>query len=92
MYDVIILVSKNDSGDFKMVNNLKINKLYDEMIKVDEISTKEIKNLEFNSNDITELVDTGIITRVRRGYYKIGDVSKLYGYGRLLIELRRRED
>ena len=92
MYDVIILVSKNDSGDFKMVNNLKINKLYEEMIKVDEISTKEIKNLEFNSNDITELVDTGIITRVRRGYYKIGDVSKLYGYGRLLIELRRRED
>lgn len=75
-----------------MVNNLKINKLYDEMIKVDEISTKEIKNLDFNGNDISELVDTGIITRVRRGYYIIGDVSKLYGYGRLLIELKRRED
>lgn len=75
-----------------MVNGIKVNNLYDEMIKLDEISTKEIKNLGFNPNEITEMVEDDTIVRIRRGYYKVGNVSKLYGYGRLLIELKRRED
>lgn len=75
-----------------MVNITKIHTLYDAMIKVEEISTKEIKNLDFSTNDVSELVDTGIITRIRRGYYKIGDISKLYAYGRLLIEFKRRDE
>lgn len=75
-----------------MVDKDKIYSLYEAMMKVDTITTKEIKELGFTQNEIAKLVEDGTIQRLQRGIYNFGDVNKLYIYGKELVDSKRREE
>lgn len=75
-----------------MVDNEKLHKLYDAMLNIDAITTKEIKELGFSANDITKMVDEGILIRVKRGYYTFGNAYSVAGYAKVLVDSKRRSD
>lgn len=75
-----------------MVDNEKIYELYDAMLNVETITTKEIKELGFTSNHITKMVEDGILVRVKRGYYTYGNAYSVAGYAKKLVDSKRRSD
>ena len=75
-----------------MVDNERIYMLYESMMKVEFITTKEIKELGFTQHEIAKLVEEGILIRVQRGFYNFGNVDSLYLYGKSLIDSKKREE
>ena len=67
-----------------MVDNERLYKLYEAMMKVEFITTKEIKELGFTQHDIAKLVEDGTLIRVQRGFYNFGNVDSLFMYAVIL--------
>ena len=65
-----------------MVNVEKLDMLYDKVIDGDELTTKKLNELGFNSKDIKDLIEQGILERVKRGYYSFKAVNNLFYYGK----------
>lgn len=68
-----------------MVNQEKLNKVYEILIKDEELTTSKLRDCGFNSNDITKLVSNKVIERSRRGHYTLLDVEHMHQYGKYLI-------
>ena len=67
-----------------MINEERLNKLYDFIINNDneKITTKNLNELGFNSRDINNLIEEKIIKRVKRGVYNFTEISSLLHYGK----------
>ena len=72
-----------------MVNVEKLDMLYDKVIDGDELTTKKLNELGFNSKDIKDLIEQGILERVKRGYYSFKAVNNLFYYGKKLVALKQ---
>lgn len=68
-----------------MINKEKLNTLYNMILDEKELTTKELNNNGFCSNDLINLVKDGILLRVKKGLYKLGNVDLLFQYGKTLL-------
>ena len=51
------------------INEENLNKLYEGIVKGNELTTKELNSYGFNSKDLADLIKQGRLERVKRGYY-----------------------
>lgn len=68
-----------------MITEENLGKIYDEIIKEEILTTKELKDYGFSSNDLTKLVNTNILTRIKRGTYTIASTDILFDYVKQLL-------
>ena len=68
-----------------MINEESITKLYETIISGNELTTKELNNMGFNSKDIKELIEQGNLQRIKRGYYSFLSIDDLFMHGKSLI-------
>lgn len=68
-----------------MISEMNINKLYEIIISGKELTTSELNNCGFKSNDLVKLINDGVILRVRRGLYKLVNVDGLFYYGKSFV-------
>ena len=68
-----------------MVNDINLKKMYNGVIDGVVLSTKQLKEYGFTQHDITNMINSSIIEREKRGYYKYKDVDNLINYGRELF-------
>ncbi len=68
-----------------MINEENLNKMYNGLIDEKELTTKELNNYGFNSKDLTDLINDGVLERVKRGYYSFLSIDDLFYYGKKLI-------
>lgn len=71
-----------------MINEENLNKMYNGLIDDKELTTKELNSYGFNSKDLTDLIEGGVLERIKRGYYSFLSVDDLYYYGKQLIALK----
>ncbi len=71
-----------------MLDLKNIDNIYNLFITKNEITTKELNELGYNSKQITELIDAEILNRAERGIYKLNGISQLCHYGRRLLSLK----
>lgn len=68
-----------------MITESNINKIYDAIGTEEELTTRFLNGLGFNSRNLAQLIDKGILKRVKRGYYDVVNVESLYKYGISMI-------
>lgn len=68
-----------------MITESNVNKIYDAIGTEEELTTSFLNGLGFNSRDLAQLIDKGILKRVKRGYYDVVNVESLYKYGISMI-------
>ena len=68
-----------------MINQENLIKMYESILKQEELTTLELKEIGFTNTDLTNLVSKGELERTRRGYYKVIPTINLYNYGKKLI-------
>lgn len=68
-----------------MINEENLNKLYEGIINDNELTTKKLNCYGFNSKDLSDLIEDGVLERVKRGYYSLKLVDELFLYGKRLI-------
>lgn len=71
-----------------MVNEENLNKMYESILKEQELTTKELNGCGFNSKDLADLIESEIIERIRRGYYSFKAIDNLFYYGKKLISMK----
>lgn len=64
-----------------MITESNVKKIYDAIGTEQELTTKFLNGLGFNSKDLAQLIDNGILKRIKRGYYDVVNVEPLYKYG-----------
>ena len=60
-----------------MINFKKTIAMYDKFIDNDELTTKELLELGFNSHDLTKFIEQGQLERVRRGVYTVASADQM---------------
>ncbi len=68
-----------------MITEDKVNKIYEKAVMNQELTTKQLNGLGFNSNDLAKLIENGVLTRVKRGYYVLAQIGPLYKYGTRIL-------
>lgn len=68
-----------------MINEENLNKMYSGLIDEKELTTKELNSYGFNSKDLTDLINDGVLERIKRGYYSFLSIDSLFYYGKQLI-------
>lgn len=68
-----------------MINEENLNKMYNGLIDEKELTTKELNSYGFNSKDLTDLINDGVLERIKRGYYSFLSIDSLFYYGKQLI-------
>lgn len=68
-----------------MINQENLIKMYESILKQEELTALELKEIGFTNTDLTNLVSKGELERTRRGYYKVIPTINLYNYGKKLI-------
>lgn len=68
-----------------MINEENLNKMYNGLIDEKELTTKELHSYGFNSKDLTDLINDGVLERIKRGYYSFLSIDSLFYYGKQLI-------
>ncbi len=76
---------KKARRNWKMINEENLNKMYNGLIENKELTTKELNSYGFNGKDLTDLINDGVLERVRRGYYSFLSIDNLFYYGKQLI-------
>lgn len=71
-----------------MINEENLNKIYNGLIEDKELTTKELNSYGFNSTDLTNLINDGVLERIRRGHYSFLSIDHLFYYGKQLIALK----
>lgn len=64
--------------------------MYDKFIDSDIVHTQELLSIGLNKNDLTKLVETGKLLRVKRGVYVLPDAKGLFNYTKILFSKRYR--
>ena len=72
-----------------MMNQENLNRMYDGIIEGKELTTKELNGYGFNSKDLADLINDGVLERVSRGHYSFIAVDDLYSYGKTLAHLKQ---
>ncbi len=72
-----------------MINKVVLNNLYSGVLIGDILTTKKLCEYGFNLQDISSLVENGVIEQHPSGFYTFKDVENLYFYGKKLIAERR---
>lgn len=67
-----------------MINEENLNKMYSGLIDEKELTTKELNSYGFNSKDLTDLINDGVLERIKRGYYSFLSIDSLFYYGKQL--------
>lgn len=67
-----------------MINFKKEKDMYDMFIDKDLLTTQDLLNIGFTNKDLTRLVESGKIKRVKRGYYELDSVAGLLTYSKIL--------
>lgn len=68
-----------------MINEETLTNMYDGIINDGELTTKELNGYGFNSKDLSELVEDGVLERIKRGIYSFNSVEDLFNYGKQLV-------
>ena len=68
-----------------MINKENLNSMYNGLIDEKKLKTKELNSYGFNSKDLTDLINDGVLERVKRGYYSFLSIDDLFCYGKQLI-------
>ena len=68
-----------------MLKENKLHNLYEGLIQGDELTTKALNSYGFNSKELSELIQEGVLERVKRGQYSFLAIDNLYLYGKKLI-------
>lgn len=68
-----------------MINEENLNKMYNGLIDEKELTTKELNSYGFNSKDLADLINDGVLERIKRGYYSFLSIDSLFYYGKKLI-------
>lgn len=74
-----------------MINKENLNNLYEGIINDNELTTKELNSYGFNSKDLSNMIEEGTLTRIKRGYYTLLAVEDLYYYGKKLITKKEHD-
>ena len=74
-----------------MISRENYSMLYEEVINNKELTTKQLNNCGFNSKEINNLIEKGIVERIKRGQYLFKDVDNLYLYGKYLISKKKHD-
>ena len=61
-----------------MINEDKLNMLYNSVLESDTITTKKLNEMGFNSKDIIKLMSDSKLKEVNRGIYKVIDIKGLH--------------
>lgn len=64
--------------------------MYDKFIDSDIVHTQDLLSTGLNKNDLTKLVETGKLLRVKRGVYILPDAKGLFDYTKVLFSKRYR--
>ena len=75
-----------------MINSNNLNKLYTAVTNGEELTTKSLNEMGFNSKDLKELVDSKKLDRVKRGFYEFKDDNELFFFGKRLLREKRYEE
>lgn len=62
-------------------------KLYEAVVTNDELTTKILNEIGYNAKGINELIEDGMIRRVRRGHYEFLASTHLYEYGKEMLSI-----
>ena len=73
-----------------MITEENLVQMHDVAVEQIEITTKELKEMGFTSNDLTKMVRTGQLIRIKTGYYEV-PVKELHAYGKDLIKKKDME-
>ena len=68
-----------------MLKENKLHNLYEGLIQGDELTTKVLNSYGFNSKDLANLIEEGVLKRIKRGYYSFLAIDDFYLYGKKLI-------
>lgn len=71
-----------------MINEENLNKIYESIANGEELTTKLLNSLGFNSKDLNDLIQQDITVRVKRGLYSLKSADDLFYYGKKLIAQR----
>ena len=74
-----------------MINEESLYNLYEKVINNIELTTKQLEECGFNSNDLKDLINQEILRRDKIGYYSFLDDDELFKYGKYLISLSQYE-
>lgn len=72
-----------------MINQEKLNNLYELVIENNVITTKQLTEVGFSSCDITNLINEEALKREKIDSYLFVDDKNLFKYGNILISLRK---
>ena len=67
-----------------MINFKKETNMYDLFVDNDVVTTRELLELGFTNKDLTRLIEAGKIRRVKRGFYEVANVYKMFYYYKYL--------
>ena len=73
-----------------MITEENLAQMHNVAVEQIEITTKELKEMGFTSNDLTKMVRTGQLIRIKTGYYEV-PVKELHAYGKDLIKKKDME-
>ena len=68
-----------------MINFDNENKMYDLFIDNEVLATQELLDIGFTNKDLTRLVESGKLKRVKRGVYELGNADGLFNYCKILF-------
>ena len=71
-----------------MINDENLDKLYSELLSGIELTTNQLNSFGFNSKDLKNLIEMGIIIRVKRELYSLKSADELFCYGKKLVAER----
>ena len=68
-----------------MIIEENLEKILEEVIEGEELTTKKLNEFGFTSRDIKDLLNLDFIERIKRGYYKLKGSNRLLFYGKKLL-------
>lgn len=74
-----------------MINFSNEKNMYDLFIDKEVLTTQELLSAGFTNKDLTRLIESGKIKRVKRGFYELENAQGLFKYSQILFSKRYRD-
>ena len=71
-----------------MINFNNEKNMYDLFIDKEMLTTQELLGAGFTNKDLTRLIESGKIKRVKRGFYELENAQGLFRYTQILFSKR----
>ena len=69
-----------------MINASNKRYMYDMFIDKNSLTTQELLECGFTNKDLTRLIESGTIKRVKRGVYELVNIGGLFNYAQSLCK------